>query len=63
MITSWIPDRRPPAGFRYVYPTPAEAAAYHGPMYRLECRACRKRIWGSGQAVGMHRKYCKGVAS
>jgi hypothetical protein len=58
----------PPGGFRYVHPSDDEKEAwrkhYKGKslrMYRLECVACGKRIWGSGIGIGSHRRACKGA--
>ena len=59
--------RRPaPLGFKVVGSTDAELADYrashHGshpyPIRRLECLVCGLRLWGSGLAVGSHRRVC-----
>lgn len=28
--------------------------------YRVKCRYCDKRLWGSGLGIGSHRRACKG---
>jgi hypothetical protein len=58
------------AGFTRVPYTAEEEAEYrakhhgHAPaVYRVKCDACKKRMWGSGIAIGSHRRACKGGAS
>jgi hypothetical protein len=55
------------AEYRVVTATPEEIAEFKRRhqgfppgVYRLECRACGRRIWGSGLGVGSHRRACKG---
>jgi hypothetical protein len=54
--------------FRRVTPTLAEMNGWQAQhprrpqpsVYRVECLSCGKRIWGSGIAIGAHRKACPG---
>lgn len=56
-----------PADFQRVPATEGEKAAWHAkhprqePPWRVECRACGKRIWNSGLGLGAHRRACKGT--
>lgn len=59
--------RTAPPPFRWVSPTPEEVQAYrnshagrfpHRTVRRMSCLNCGKRIWGSGIAIGSHRKVC-----
>jgi hypothetical protein len=55
------------SGFTRVTSTPEERAEWKakhpGPWsapYRVQCDACKKRIWLSGLGVGSHRRACPG---
>lgn len=56
--------------FLRVHPTGDEIAEWrrknperrYPSVYRVECLACGKRIWGSGIAIGAHRKVCPRTA-
>jgi hypothetical protein len=60
--------RHPHPAYRRVSATPEEIAGYlrkhpgqrHPAVYRVECRACGKRIWGSGMGIGSHNRACPG---
>lgn len=54
--------------FVRVTPTPAEVAEYQRKhasaryirrpaVYRVMCRYCGKRMWGSGMGIGSHRRW------
>ena len=53
-------------GYTRVTPTPTETANYrrkHGrpaAVYRVECDACGRRLWGSGLGIGSHNRACPG---
>jgi hypothetical protein len=53
--------------YERVNPTDAELAKYRAKnagrlpsAYRVRCRACGRRIWGSGMGIGSHNRACKG---
>jgi hypothetical protein len=60
--------RKGPADFLRVSSTPEEIAQWHKEhgaksqprVYRVECRSCHKRLWGSGIGIGAHRRACPG---
>lgn len=61
--------KTPPPPFRWVVPTADEVQGYrdthhgrlpHHTVRRMACRVCEKRIWGSGLAIGAHRRSCPG---
>ena len=35
---------------------------FHPGIYRLKCKTCGKRIWGSGLGVGSHNRACSRAA-
>lgn len=60
---------RGPEDFRRVAATAAELvewreahAGRYPSVYRVQCRACGKRLWGSGLGIGSHRRACPELA-
>ncbi len=58
---------KPPEDFRRVAPTQQEVreyrrthANYPPAVYRVQCLACGKRLWGSGIGIVSHRRHCPG---
>jgi len=60
--------RRPDADYRRVTPTRDEIDAWRAKhptrstpsVYRVACTRCELRYWGSGIAIGSHRRACPG---
>ena len=59
--------RKAPEGFRYSMATREELQDYMDShngrtpprnVRHVTCRACGKRMWGSGIGIGAHRKAC-----
>jgi len=53
--------------FERVTPTAEEVEEYRTrrgfgfapPVYRVRCKRCGKRLWGSGLGIGAHRRKCR----